>query len=113
MEKVKKNAWLIGLYTMDVEAKVESLGYKITRLITDLQHCAPEENPSLIVFCDDYFKTMESMSIAKVFFPQALLMSLPSGVEFSKNQSAPINKPDPSVQRLLTSIKEREYRWDN
>lgn len=111
-----KNAWLIGLYTVDIEARIESLGYKLTRLFTNLQQQAlGDEPPSLIVFSNGHFNDIKSMYAAKDFFPQTLLISLPVRIESVQNAfDYPMEKePGPSMTRLITSIKEREYRWDN
>jgi hypothetical protein len=76
-----KNAWLIGLYTIDIEARIESLGYKLTRLCESLEeeNHTDEEKPSLIVFSDDVFSDVRSMRIAKNSFPNALLISIRPG----------------------------------
>jgi hypothetical protein len=104
-----KNAWLIGLYTIDIEARIESLGYKLTKLCASLEENNTDiEKPSLIVFSDDVFSDVRSMRIAKNSFPDALLISLAGGNE------RPLEKGEKtSAIRLISIIKGRENRWDN
>jgi hypothetical protein len=116
MDDSIKTAWLVGLYTMDIEERIESLGYKLTRLFTDLQPNTPEEGkPSLIVFSDDRFTSLDSMYIAKDTFPQALLISIPARVDAGTKwiDDDREGQTDSPMERLILSIKEREYRWDN
>lgn len=110
-----KIAWLIGLYTVDIEARITSLGYKLTRFYSHLREHQDEDAPSLIVFSNDNFHDVETMHIAKSFFPKSLLISLPVRIESVENAfDYPEHlAPGPSMSRLINSIKEREYRWDN
>lgn len=111
-----KNAWLIGLYTIDIEARIANLGYKLTRFYSNIKdHREGDDVPELIVFSNDNFNDVETMYMAKNFFPQSLLISLPAHIESVENAfEYPIDRvPGPSMSRLINSIKEREYRWDN
>jgi hypothetical protein len=116
MKNVTKNAWLIGLYTNDIEARIERLGYKLTRLCPDLQdRDMLDDKPSLIVFSEDQFSPIDAMYMAKRAYPEVLLISLPVRIEWGRDTSQYSFKKESqiSINRLITSIKEREYRWDN
>jgi hypothetical protein len=116
MKNPTKSAWLIGLYTNDLGARIERLGYKLTRLYPDLcNRDAPDDKPSLIVFSEDRFSTLEAMYTAKMEYPEALLISLPAGVEWAIGDGGISfeNESRTSITRLINSIKERDYRWDN
>jgi hypothetical protein len=113
MTNLKKNAWLIGRYSTDIATRIEKLGYKLTWLFPRLeQHNLPEGKPSLIVFSDEV-NNVESIELAKNFFPKAVLISFPTGAEKALEGFGDFLQLNTAMSRLLTSIKEREYRWDN
>jgi hypothetical protein len=108
-----KNAWLIGLYSLGIETRIKSLGYKLTWLFPYLEKdSVPEEKPSLIVFTHD-LNTVESMHVARDLFPEALLISFPARIEGTPAGFDHTLQPNTAMSRLLTSIKEREYSRDN
>lgn len=112
-----KDAWLIGLYTTEVECRVEELGYTVTHVyatseaIDSLQQNAPE----LIVFSDDGLTHLDQMEAIRHVFPNSLLISVPVSHFFLENCVSYSDKrsSEQSVARLIYQINEREHRWDN
>lgn len=111
-----RNAWLIGVYTIETECRIEDLGYSVSHVfatpaVIDLSLSAPD----LIVFSDDGLNSLSEMETLKYVFPGALIISVAANhifwedcLTFSDRRSS-----EQSVARLLHQILEREHRWDN
>jgi hypothetical protein len=116
MIKTYKNAWLVGLYTSDIETRIERLGYKLTRLFPDLTFIGKvEESPSLIVFSEDQFSDPNAMLQARNYYPDAVMISLPIEMLFAMKEHPGSMKPknQHSIIRLITLIQHMENRWNN
>lgn len=111
-----KNAWLIGVYTIDVECRIEDLGYTVTHV-----YATPETidtiqyGPELIVFSDDGVSNIDKMETIRHVFPEALIISIPVSHFFLEDclSYSDRRSSEQSVARLLYQIYEREHRWDN
>jgi hypothetical protein len=111
-----KNAWLVGLYTSDIETRIQRLGYKLTRLFPDLTFLGKvEETPALIVFSDDQFSDPGAMLKARHFYPDSVMINLPVEMLFAMKEHAGSSKPknQHAIIRLITLIQSMENRWNN
>jgi hypothetical protein len=112
--KTSKVAWLVGLYTAEMDARIEKLGYKLTRLFPDLTFVGKvEEQPDLIVFSEDEFSDPETMLMARNSYPEAVMISLPVEMLFIMKENPLASKGKHSIARLVSTIQHRENRWDN
>jgi hypothetical protein len=113
---LNKNAWLIGLFSSDIDGRIQSLGFKLTQFYPDLNFSLESnERPALIVVSEDIFTPLDRMSRLIKLFPEAVILSVPAHFQAS-NMWYPEdidNNLGISVNRLLTTIREREFRWDN
>ncbi len=111
-----RNAWLIGLYTTELDSRIISLGFEVTKVLAriDEEHKS-EEAPELLVFSEDNFTDIDSMYTAKDLFPDAVLVSIPALTSWQEDEYAYSwkEKHNPSIHRLVSSILERVHRWDN
>ena len=111
-----KTAWLIGIYTIDIDLRIEELGYTVTRV-----YAAPEAidsfkiGPDLIVFAEDGLSNLEDMESMRHVFPEAVIISIPVNHDFLEDclSYSERRSSEQSVARLLWQINEREHRWDN
>lgn len=111
----KKSAWLIGLYTPDIEHRIESLGYRLTRCYADVDFKQESnDKPGLIVFSEDEFSDPDWMFLLRHSYPESVMITLPIHTTLQTYVYSGIGEPrTSSIQRLITSIQEREHRWDN
>ena len=107
MNPNNKMAWLIGLYTNEIQASIERLGYRLSRFYPHLNSIKTDERPSLIVFSEDEFTDTDGMFALKDLYPEAVMITLPAGISREKHAEVI------SVTRLVSDIQHREYRWDN
>jgi hypothetical protein len=116
MPHLLKSAWLVGIYTSEIDLRVADLGFQITKVVsTIIDEHASEHAPALLVFSEDQFTDGDSMYAAKDYFPESIMVSLPALNSWQEDEYAYSWKErhEPSVSRLVTSILEREHRWDN
>jgi hypothetical protein len=116
MQKTAKTAWLIGIYTNEIEYRISLMGYKLTRYFADLSLLnGQEKHPAMVVFSEDRFSNPAHMEHIRAVYPNTLIISLalhlPSDHPFYHHplKTSSYN----SILRLLTSIQEMETRWDN
>jgi hypothetical protein len=108
----RKIAWLIGIYTYEMDCRIESLGYTLVQNFADDGSIKPtQDEPDLIVVSEDEFLAPVSYALIKELFPDVLLISVPS-VSYS-SLHPDFTKGKQSVARLITQIQERYHRWDN
>ena len=111
-----KKAWLIGVYTTDVDCRIEDLGYTVSNVYATSEAIDTIQNgPELIVFSDDGVSNLDEMETIRHVFPQSLIISMPAGhffledcLSYSERRSS-----EQSVARLLSDINAREHRWDH
>lgn len=114
--KTLKTAWLVGLYTNDIEHRIKRLGYKLTHYYPDLDFSkAPKEPPVMIVFSDYQFSNPECMERLRLLYPKVIMISLPV---YLPSDHPSYHQPMKSATygallRLITSIQEMETRWEN
>lgn len=111
-----KNAWLIGVYTIDVDCRVEDLGYTVTQVFATPEAIDSFQTaPELIVFSDDGLSNLDQMETVRHVFPNSLLISVPVSHFFLENCQSYSDRrsSEQSVARLVYQINEREHRWDN
>jgi hypothetical protein len=116
MTPLLKSAWLVGLYTAEIDSRVADLGFQITKVVSNIiEEHASECAPELLVFSEDKFTDGDSMYAAKDFFPDSIIVSLPALNSWQEDEYAYSWKErhEPSVSRLVSSILEREHRWSN
>jgi hypothetical protein len=113
MTPPEKNAWLIGLYTTDIEHRIESLGYRLIHCYAglDFQHKGTDA-PALIVFSEDEFSNPDWMFSLRNSYPESVMISMPIHAA-SYPHSVNNNPGKSSIRRLIFSIQERLHRWDN
>jgi hypothetical protein len=111
-----RNAWLIGVYTIETECRIEDLGYSVSNVFStpamiDSSLAAPE----LIVFSDDGVNSLEAMEKLRYVFPEALIISIAANYIFWEEclSYGERHSSEQSVARLLHQIHEREHRWEN
>jgi hypothetical protein len=111
-----KTAWLIGVYTTDVDCRIEDLGYTVSHVYATPEAIdSIQQGPELIVFSDDGNSAQDSMETIRHIFPKSLIISIPVSHFFLENCLSYSDKRsgEQSVARLLYQINEREHRWDN
>lgn len=116
MTTLLKKAWLIGLYTVDLDARIEELGYTIDDVFSSTEIPKTKDHPDLIVITEDPLNDyVHMMTEMHVRFPEALIVSLSVSSFFLEDcliyNSERSSKR--SVARLVTKINEMEHRWDN
>src|ERR1044071_4728035 len=72
-----RKAWLIGVYTIETECRIEDLGYTLchvfaTPSVIDSSLSAPD----LIVFSDDGLNCIDEMETLRYVFPKSLIISI-------------------------------------
>ena len=103
-----KNAWLIGIYSNEMECRIKRLGYELVRYFPDLNvDLRTESAPQLIVFSEDQFQDVYAMQALRPLYPEAILISLSL---YLPSEPASCHKPtDPQSNyshiRLLKSIE--------
>lgn len=108
-----RNAWLIGTFTNEIDARVRSLGYRIENFYPNSSEVKiGVDEPGLIVISDDHFTDTGAYELIRELFPDTLLISLPSTNYYSMNPDF-TPKSKQSVARLVNLINERVFRWDN
>lgn len=116
MPKPHKTAWLIGLYTNDLEYRVRRLGYKLTNFYPDLNFTKRNDSPpSMIAFSEDQFNDPGAVHQLRKIYPKTIMIRLP--VYFPSDNPSyhePLKaNAYGAILRLLTSIQEMETRWEN
>ncbi len=110
-----KNAWLIGLYTVELDARINDLGYRLENVFADIDSVvAGDSAPELIVLSE--VPDTEGADLPKVSeqFPQSLIISLPVNRFFL--DQLPLGgerSAKRSVARLTQLIQGHACRWDN
>lgn len=116
MSKPLKSAWLVGLYTNDIEYRIKRLGYKLTHYYPDLDLTkVAKEPPVMIVFSDYQFSEPGNMERLRLIYPKAVMISLPVYLpsdHYSYHQPLKSSTYG-ALLRLITSIQEMETRWEN
>jgi hypothetical protein len=110
------NAWLIGVYTIEMENRIEELGYSISQVYATPEAVDSFESaPDLIVFSDEGSSDLNEMELMRHVFPSSLIVSIPASHVFMENclTFGQRKSGEQSVARLLSQIYEREHRWDN
>jgi hypothetical protein len=110
------NAWLIGVYTIETECRIEDLGYSLSHVFaTPSLIDSSLSAPDLIVFADDGLNNLDEMETLRYVFPSALIISVAANHIFWEDclTFAERRSSEQSVARLLYQIHEREHRWDN
>jgi hypothetical protein len=116
MANQSKTAWLIGMYTNDIEYRVKRLGYKLTHYYPDLNFNKRwGQPPPMIVFSEDLFSDPDGIVKLRTVYPKTIMISLPV---YFPSEDPSHHKPMRmssygSILRLITSIQEREMRWEN
>ena len=111
-----KTAWLIGVYTNDIEYRIKRLGYKLTHYYPDLNfNKKGGPPPAMIVFSEDVFSDPHAMEKLRIIYPKTIMIRLP--VYFPSEDPAH-HRPSKmssynSILRLITNIQEMETRWEN
>lgn len=111
-----KTAWLIGLYTTDVDCRIEDLGYTVSHVYATSEAIDSfQYGPELIVFSDDGTSDLDAMEKMRHVFPKSLIISIPVSHFFLEDclSYSDRRSGEQSVARLLYQINEREHRWDN
>src|SRR5687768_14428570 len=116
MPKSHKTAWLIGLYTNDIEYRVKRLGYTLTNFYPDLNFNKKSDSPpSMIVFSEDQFNDPDGLQRLRRIYPKTIMIKLP--VYFPSDNPSyhqPLKASAyGSILRLITNIQEMETRWEN
>lgn len=111
-----RKAWLIGVYTIEIDSRIEELGYTLTHVFATPELIDSFNNPpDMIVFVDDSVSGLQSMEHLRHVFPDSLMISLPLPNIFLEGCLSYSDRRagEQSVARLLSQIYEREHRWDN
>lgn len=108
-----KTAWLVGIYTYEMDLRIEALGYSITKNIPpDGCLSVSDDMPDLVVIAEDPITESMPFDLVKEMVPDTLVISLPSVFYNSMNPSFQ-RGPEQSIARLVHKIQERFLRWDN
>jgi hypothetical protein len=115
MQKSAKTAWLVGIYTNEIEYRIGRMGYKLTRYFTDLAMLDGEEKPVMVVFSEDRFSHPDHVKQLRTLYPSALIISLPLHLPSDHPSYHQPSKTSSytSIVRLITLIQEMETRWEN
>jgi hypothetical protein len=111
-----RKAWLIGVYTSEVECRIEDLGYSLTQVFSMPSMIDSSlKAPDLIVFSDDGLDCIDQMETLRYVFPTALIISIVAKHVFWEDCLTYTERrsSEQSVARLVNQILEREHRWDN
>ena len=111
-----RKAWLIGVYNIETECRIEDLGYTVSHVFeTPAMIDSSLKAPDLIVFADDGLDCIDQMETLRYVFPTALIISIVAKHVFWDDclTYAERRSSEQSVARLLHQILEREHRWDN
>jgi hypothetical protein len=116
MLKSNKPAWLIGLYTNDLEHRIKKLGYTLTRFYPDLNFDNESgDTPSLIAFSEDQFSDPANITRLRNLYPKTVMIRLP--VHMPSDHPSYFNPTQDnsrhSLIRLIMKIQEMETRWEN
>jgi hypothetical protein len=116
MSQPTKTAWLIGLYTNEIEYRIRKLGYRLMAYHPDLNFVkGTKDSPMLVVFSEDQFSDPSWMDTLRIFYPKTVMISVPLYMPSdhpSYHQPSKISSYG-SILRLITSIQEMETRWEN
>ncbi|HEY0744063.1 MAG TPA: hypothetical protein VGD40_21500 [Chryseosolibacter sp.] len=111
-----RTAWLIGVYTIEMECRIEDLGYSLSHVFATSESIDSfQDSPELIVFADDGLNTALDMEFTRKIFPDALIISVAANHIFLEDclSYSDRRSGEQSVARLIHQINEREHRWDN
>jgi hypothetical protein len=115
-QTLMRTAWLIGVYTIETECRIEELGYTISNVyatIEAIDSCF--HPPDIIVFSEDGVNSLDDMELARQVFPETLIISVMASHVFLDNCQSYSERrsSEQSLARLLFEINAREHRWDN
>jgi hypothetical protein len=117
MSRKHKVAWLVGLYTIDLEIRIKDLGYRLTRVFPDLNFVGKvEEVPYLIIFSENDHADPAMMKVVRDVYRGAVMIDLPAQIPFFiMNEDPEILKQKNKhlIARLLTSVRHLPCRWEN
>jgi hypothetical protein len=109
-------AWLVGVYTIEIDARIEELGYALTHVFATPEVVDSFTNaPDMVVFADDGVSDLSGMENLRHVFPTAIMISIQLSNTFLEECLSYNDRRtgEQSVARLLHQIYEREHRWDN
>ncbi len=111
-----RTAWLIGVYTIETECRIEDLGYCISHVYGTIEAIESFKNPpDIIVFSEDGLNSLRDMEFARNIFPDVLIISVAASHVFLEDCCSYSDRRsgEQSIARLLHEINAREHRWDN
>lgn len=109
----RKTAWLVGIYTYEMDQRIQALGYLVTKNFPpDGGLSVDDETPDLVVIAEDPITESMPFDLVKELVPETLVISLPSVFYNAINPSIQ-RGPEQSIERLVNKIQERFLRWDN